>query len=82
MMVASGDSADPFGQGAKLLLASGSLAVQEMGYKRPGGRLVPNFLRGELFGRQQRPQRLVVAASLTVPASDIDQVLGATLHHR
>jgi hypothetical protein len=82
MMVASGDSADPFGERAKLLLGSGSLAVQEMGYQRPYGRLVPDFFGGELLGRQQRPQRLVVAASLTVPAGDIDQVLGATLHHR
>jgi hypothetical protein len=81
-MMASSDSADPFGQRAKLLLASGSFAVQEMGYQRPSGRLVPDFLGGELLGRQQRPKRLVVAASLTVPARDIDQVLGATLHHR
>jgi hypothetical protein len=53
-----------------------------MGYQRPGGRLVPDFFGGELLGRQQRPQGLVVAAGLAVPAGDIDQVLGATLHHR
>jgi hypothetical protein len=81
-MMASSDSADPFGQRAKLLLASGSFAVQEMGYQRPGGRLVPDFFGGELLGRQQRPQGLVVAAGLAVPAGDIDQVLGATLHQR
>ena len=82
MMVASGHCADPFGQCAKLLLASGSFAVQEMGYQRPSCRLVPDFFWGELLGRQQRPQGLVVAAGLAVPAGDIDQVLGATLHHR
>ena len=82
MMAALGDGADPFGQCAKLRLASGSFAVQEMGYQRPGGRLVPDFFGGELLGCQQRPQGLVVAASLAVPARDIDQVLGATLHHR
>jgi hypothetical protein len=56
--------------------------MQQISHKRPGGRLIADLLRGQMLGGEQRPQRLVVAASLAMPASHIDQVLRASLHDR
>jgi hypothetical protein len=81
VQVASGDGADPLGQGTKLLLSPGPLAMKQLGDQRPGSRLVADLLGGQLLSGEQRPQRLVVAAGLTVTARHVDQVLSAPLHY-
>jgi hypothetical protein len=56
--------------------------MQQLGDQRPGGRLVADLLGGQVLGREQCAQRLVVAAGLAMAARHIDQVLGASFHDR
>jgi hypothetical protein len=77
-----GDGADPFGEGAKVGVATCSLPVQQMGYQGAGCGLVADLLGRELLSGEQGAKRLVILVPLAVPTGHVNKILCAALQDR
>ena len=68
-----GDGADPFGEGAKVDVATGSLPVQQMRHEGAGCGAVADLLVRELLGGEQGAKRLVILVPLAVATRYVNE---------